>query len=106
MSQIPTASRAKVKQRAHGRCERCGVPAPNGEWHHRRSRSVHDEHQHCPCNGAWLCSTCHRWAHAHPVEARNTGFIVSRHIDDPGIVIAHTPWGARWNTCTGGVQYL
>lgn len=51
----------------------------NGHWHHRRSRSVVDEHQHCPCNGVWLCSTCHSWAHAHPFEARTTGFIVSRH---------------------------
>jgi hypothetical protein len=44
---IPTASREAVKSRDTGRCVRCwGV---GSEWHHRRSRSVRDEHRHCPC---------------------------------------------------------
>lgn len=106
MSQIPSNARAAVKVRARGRCERCGIPITAGEWHHRRSRSVTDVHQHCPCNGVWLCTTCHTWAHAHPVEARRSGFIVSRHIDFPGVVVVHTPWGARQHNCGGGYLYL
>jgi hypothetical protein len=45
---------------------------------------VRDHHQHHPCNGILLCSTCHRWVHAHPFEARAQGWIVSRHVADPG----------------------
>ena len=83
-SPIPPAARRAVRERISGRCLRCGAPAPHGHWHHRRSRSVQDEHTHSPGNGAWLCGTCHTWVHAHPFEARATGFIVSRHTLDPG----------------------
>ena len=74
---IPTTKRLKVKVRERHRCLRCG--GRGAEWHHRRSRSVRDEHQHCTCNGVWLCNTCHAWAHKHPFEARAVGLIVSRH---------------------------
>lgn len=73
---IPTKSRQVVGERDRGLCVRCG--AKGTEWHHRRSRSVHDEHQHCPCNGILLCRTCHDWVHAHPFHARGNGWIVSR----------------------------
>lgn len=104
-NQIPDASRVSVRTRSHHRCERCGVPAPRGEWHHRRSRSVRNEHTHCACNGVWLCGTCHREVHANPVHARDTGFIVSRHIDLPGIVAVSTPWGDRLHDCGGGYVF-
>lgn len=100
--EIPVQARITVKTRAHFRCERCGVPAPTGQWHHRRSRSRRDEHTHCPCNGVWLCATCHGWVHAHPLEARaEGGFIVSRHVDQPGAVPVVTPWGVRVHGCDG-----
>lgn len=78
---IPNASRIIVRGRDLHRCCRClaPVPAGAGHWHHRRSRSVRDEHQHAPCNGVWLCATCHTWVHGHPFEARRVGFIVSRY---------------------------
>lgn len=80
MSTIPTLSRALVKSREMASCARCGVGVgKGGHWHHRRSRSVRDEHQHCPCNGILLCTACHQWAHANPFEARAVGIIVSRY---------------------------
>lgn len=79
---IPPESRSLVERRDLLRCVRCG--GPGAEWHHRRRRNVKDEHQHCTCNGVLLCKTCHGWAHGHPIEARNTGFIVSAHQPDPG----------------------
>jgi hypothetical protein len=57
---------------------------PGEDWHHRRSRSVRDEHTHCPCNGITLCGPGnnhgdHGWAHSNPFEARAQGLIISRH---------------------------
>jgi 5-methylcytosine-specific restriction endonuclease McrA len=103
---IPASSRAIVKARSLGRCERCGVPTTYGEAHHRRSRSVADEHRHCPCVLVWLCGTCHRWAHAHPLKARETGVIVSKFIINPYTVPMATPWGTRLHNCEGGITYL
>lgn len=98
---IPPAARAEVKGREMGRCLRCGAPAPNGHWHHRRSRSRRDQHTHCPCNGVWLCGTCHEWVHQHPFEAKALGFIVSKYVDDPGVVPVRTWFGNILNTCEG-----
>ena len=80
---IPASSRTLVRGRDYNRCVRCNSPTPEGHWHHRRSRSVVDLHQHRPCNGVWLCGTCHRWVHAHPFEARRKGWIVSRYTAAP-----------------------
>jgi 5-methylcytosine-specific restriction enzyme A len=100
-NEIPPSSRLTVINRAHDRCERCGVPAPNHHWHHRRSRSVKDRHTHCPCNGVNLCTTCHVWVHQNPFEARRYGWIISRHVEDPGTVPVQSAWGARLHTCAG-----
>lgn len=103
-TEIPPFSRTLVIEREKGRCARCGVAVARGHWHHRRSRSVHGEHRHCPCNGVWLCPTCHTWVHANPLMARQTGFIVSRHAE-PYEVPVTTPWGVRWNDCEGNFIY-
>lgn len=104
-NRIPDSSRDQVKQRERWRCARCHTPCPNGEWHHRRSRLVRDRHRHCPCNGVLLCGTCHRWVHAHPVEARATGFIVSKFTSEPATVPIQNPLGVRWQDCEGGTRY-
>lgn len=102
MSAIPTKSRDLVRARAHHRCERCLCPAPNGQWHHRRSRRVVNEHTHCPCNGVWLCRTCHQWVHAHPTEAKKEGWIVSQWVIRPGQVPYIRRIGTAWSTgCDG-----
>lgn len=77
-NEIPKLSRAVVMKRADLRCERCGTGTNPGHWHHRRSRSVKDDHTHCPCNGVLLCPTCHSQVHATPFSSRGEGFIVSR----------------------------
>lgn len=76
---IPAERRDQVEKRDRRQCVRCNVPTMSGEWHHRRSRSVRDDHRHCSCNGIYLCGACHRWVHANPFEARELGYIVSRH---------------------------
>jgi len=102
MTQIPERSRTSVRVRARQRCERCGAPAPHGQWHHRRRRRVVDEHTHCPCNGVWLCPTCHRAVHAGPAEARRKGWIVSPWNPKPGTTPLRTPLGWVFNDCEGG----
>jgi hypothetical protein len=106
MSRIPDEARRLVKERDLLRCLRCGVPSPHGEWHHRRSRRVVDTHTHCACNGVWLCGTCHRWAHAHPLLARHAGLIVSQHIRDPGSIVIETAFGVRSQDCDGFAAFL
>jgi hypothetical protein len=99
-NEIPQAARSSVQGRAMGRCERCN--GHGAHWHHRRSRRVRDVHRHCPCNGVWLCRTCHEWAHANPLLARQSGFIVSQHEQEPARVAVETPWGRRLHDCAGG----
>lgn len=48
-------------------CERCGIKTAT-EVHHRRFRSA-GGHLTLPANCARLCSGCHAWVHAHPIEA-------------------------------------
>lgn len=94
-----------VRQRDRHRCQRCGSPTPRGQFHHRRTRAVVDKHQHCACNGIWLCHTCHTWIHANPVKARDTGFIVSRYVEVPATVPAQTWMGLRHQHCNGHVVF-
>ena len=103
---IPGHRRDQVKQRDDNRCFNCGVPTAHGDWHHRRSRSVRDEHQHCSCNGVWLCQTCHDWVHANPFEARRLGLIVSRHVTNPATQPARTYFGEILLDCTGQFSAL
>ncbi len=102
MTAIPESARTQVRVRARHRCERCGAPAPQGHWHHRRSRRIVDVHTNCPCNGVWLCGTCHRDVHANPFTARTTGWIVSAWEARPTAVPVRTPWGERIHDCDGG----
>jgi 5-methylcytosine-specific restriction enzyme A len=81
MSKIPKEARWLVHRRQRGLCFRCMMPG--AEWHHRRGRSVVDDHTHCPCNGVLLCATCHRWVHLHPTRAEEAGLIVSRACKEP-----------------------
>lgn len=90
---IPERSRNLVVARDHSRCVRCGAPALPGEWHHRRSRSVRDEVTHSPMNGILLDNVCHSWVHAHPFEARSSGWIVSRYADPSTEPVTHALFG-------------
>ena len=79
-TKIPTKSRELVYKRDEGRCVRCSMTPSVKQWHHRRGRSVSDEHQHAPCNGVLMCPPCHAWVHKNPFEARGKGWIVARHL--------------------------
>lgn len=102
---IPTAQRKKVREREQDRCARCLWPTQTGQWHHRRSRSVRDDHVHCACNGVWLCVTCHTWVHGNPFLARQTGYIVSRHQAEPATVPLTMTLGTRYLDCDGGYKF-
>jgi hypothetical protein len=99
MSAIPTLSRDLVSLRDGSRCVRCG--GFGYHWHHRRSRRVADEHQHCPCVGIMLCATCHRWVHQHPREAMAEGLIVSTFEVAPWTVPVHGLSGWMLTACDG-----
>lgn len=68
---IPTEVRQAVDARERRLCMRCG--ARGREIHHRVRRR---EGGHALSVCILLCRTCHRWAHAHPTEAKMYGFIV------------------------------
>ena len=71
-NEIPTKTRKVVKERWLHRCARCS--GPGAEIQHRVRRR---EGGHRFSNLCLMCHTCHQtWAHAHPDEARRTGFIV------------------------------
>lgn len=103
-SGIPSASRLQVKVRDMSQCVRCGTPTHVGQWHHRRSRSVRDEITHSPCNGIYLCATCHAWVHAHPFEARANGWIVSRYADPREQPVFHSQFGMVLLDEAGGYE--
>jgi 5-methylcytosine-specific restriction protein A len=102
---IPASSRHKVRIRDQGRCARCGAPC-DGQWHHRRSRSVRDLLTHSPANGLHLCATCHGWVHAHPFEARASGWIVSRYADPANEPVQHALYGEVYLTKEGGFTHV
>jgi len=102
-NEIPTKSRDVVKLRDMGQCVRCG--GGGSAWHHRRRRNVADVHQHCPCNGVLLCTTCHTWVHAHPFEAKGKGFIVSAHEPSPWTIPVQAHFSRISLDCEGSYSY-
>jgi hypothetical protein len=73
------------------RCVRCGVLLAN-VWagyscHHRQSKSVGPDSLE---NRIMLCGSgssphCHQYVHAHPKEAREAGWIISKYIERDGL---------------------
>lgn len=102
--QIPAVARTLVAQRETQRCARCA--GQGWQWHHRRSRRVVEPHRHCPCNGLWLCHTCHRFLHKNPETAMRLGFIVNSWETEPASIPVQTVWGWRYHTCTGGFEWV
>lgn len=88
------AAREVVFARARYRCECCGGPAK--EFSHRRTRAIRGEQQHDARNALAACSRCHAWMHAHPEQARERGWHVSRHEPDPGSVPVWLPPRGGW----------
>lgn len=100
-SRVPPAVYDAVLRRDRG-CTRCGATVV--QFHHRRSRRVKDDHQHCRCNGISLCPACHAWAHANPTAARESGLIVSSYIGEPSSIPIKTIRGWVHHDCVGTRQ--
>ena len=83
-----------VLTRDRWRCVRCGKYLDAGSIHHRRMRSHKWPGLNLPSNLLTLCgsgvSGCHGWAHAHPAQAREDGFLVSAYDDHPETIPVHT----------------
>jgi hypothetical protein len=103
-NKVSPTFRALVRDRSRGRCFRCN--GPGVDWHHRRSRRVVLPHRHCPCNGLWLCRTCHDEAHAEPERARVNGVIVSQWMDEPSMVPVMDAHGWWQLLCNGKYEPL
>lgn len=99
-NEIPDEQRLAVRRRERFLCLRCR--GRGSDWHHRRRRGVADEHTHCTCNGVLLCRKCHSWAHNHPLEAREQGWIVSVFEPSPRRVPVDSFRGVIYLTCSGG----
>jgi len=63
-------------------------------------------HRHCPCNGIWLCHTCHKHLHKNPEQATRLGFIVTSYEAQPFNVPVWTTWGWRYHDCNGGFEWV
>lgn len=100
MSDIPQKVRIVVDAREQGRCLRCG--GRGTDIHHRKRRR---EGGHGLANCILLCRTCHQWAHANPLLAREQGFIVrANNDDDPAQTLVRAWWGWTWLTENGAYR--
>lgn len=82
-----------LEARAGGACERCGKECGPVERHHRKRKR---EGGDSLANVVMFGRPCHTYAHAHPVEARRYGWIVSAYADPAEVPIL---WRSReWMT--------
>ena len=68
-----------IYDRAHGRCERCGLQAQTGHFHHRtprRAGGTSNPRLGLPSNGVLLHPSCHDWIEKHRNVAAQLGFLV------------------------------
>lgn len=104
MSSIPQNVRKAVHERDKW-CQRCGK-ASDLSIHHRQGRRCPDPHR--LSNVILLCGDgvrgCHGWAHAHPSDAYDSGFMVPRvgtaETEDVSIVDLHGRTWQLWNDGT------
>jgi len=98
---------ADCMERDSHRCFRCprwlGLHWPGYSCHHRQTRAVGPDTLD---NRIMLCGSgttgCHGWVHAHPAEAREHGWIVSRYVSDPAEVpVLHWQRGLVYLTTDG-----
>jgi hypothetical protein len=101
VSEIPAKNRKIVRDRQNDQCARCGMTG--AEMHHRQRRR---EAGHAVGILVWLCSTDHRWAHAHPKDAKADGYIISPHEKDATAVPIRTFGGWALFNDLGDVIYI
>jgi hypothetical protein len=103
-NEIPTRVRAFIRERDQYRCVRCAGGAYL-EIHHRQRRGIGAD-PHAYCNLLLLDMVCHKWAHAHPEEARELGFIVSMYEDFPEEIPVSSFMGKIRLACDGGIDWV
>jgi hypothetical protein len=106
--------RAIVKGRDLGWCVRCGLTVADSPHsiHHRIRRSQGGSHD--PENLILLCGSgttgCHGWVHAHPAEARDSGWLLKSHEDPLAVPVAYARPGGGFMeyhlTAEGGRESL
>lgn len=68
-----------IFRRAGGRCDRCGLRAEQGQFHHRtprRAGGTSREDLGLPSNGVLLHPSCHDYIESHRKIAAHLGFLV------------------------------
>ena len=81
----------EIRERDGWRCARCAYTG-NLHVHHRFARSGGKNES--AANRVVLCARCHRWAHSHPVQARDEGWIVRAEISPADVPVRHWMWPA------------
>jgi len=95
---MPQSTVQAVQERCKGRCERCGLPAPRGVYHHRQPRGIGGSstgYEHLSTNILFLHDSEHRMVHANPERSYRDGLLV-RHGTDPASVPVLTAHGEVW----------
>ena len=82
--------RELTRNRAGGRCERCGH-AGNLEHAHRKSRAQGGGWE--PSNALRLCRICHSHSHAEPAWSMQQGLMVPRDGDPTTTTVQLLIWG-------------
>lgn len=59
-----------VRERAGGKCERCGISPEDSRGFHAHHIYKRNNHRlrYALRNGMALCAACHRWVEEHPLE--------------------------------------
>lgn len=82
-------ARVLIASRSDWRCDRCGLRADHGQFHHRKPRRMggsSDPSLGLPSNGLYLHPSCHEFIERKRTAAMQLGFILTDR-DDP----ARTP---------------
>lgn len=70
--------RGVVLDRCRMHCERCGMSAPFGEFHHRLPRKMGGTRRAIGTvkNCLYVCVYCHHYIHSHPAESYLKGWLL------------------------------
>lgn len=70
--------RGAVLERCQAHCERCGMPTPFGEFHHRLPRRMGGTSRPIGTvkNCLYVCVYCHHYIHSHPGESYREGWLL------------------------------
>lgn len=67
-----------VKQRAAGKCEKCGIYVQNGHIHHIQQSGKTPDDFNEPANLQYLCPSCQRDSHSDGIGTADSAFSCSK----------------------------